>query len=945
MRARPFSCAILLWLSAVGAALAASDDLDFVEALRERGYDDFAAMQLLRMKKSPYLTEAEKAEASLGLADLYEATAGKESTTAKKQEGLQKATDELGLFLASYPEHDLAADTRFKRAKVLLQRGNLLAEVINATGDAKLKGELTTKAEGIYQEARAEAKQAAAGFKEDASTGKVRRRRRGKRSKASAADIARANMLDALLLDPWITFYSGEIYKGNKAKYDKVFVEAQKKFEAFAKEHKGTDRTLNARRGEGQCYFKMKKYKEALLAYRKVIRTRPIPATDAVRQLTYFNQAECYNAQGKYLDASKTVGIMLGKEWPDLLEERVPVALAAALEQGKALIALAKQSHALAARLKKQKKTKDAAKYEKEAERRVTAAVKNARTVAGAGGPWGRSATDLLSVWLKLLKKAPERTAEEAYADAEGLYKRNKLPQAVPVYREAIVRADPRKHKQLLIGSWLKMGACYAKMGREYESGLCFGHVPRTFGARAAQPKVAFISLYFSSQIYEREKTTYAARRYLDALQFFGRNYPQHEEAPKTQFLAAEISRDQGEYGEAAKDYALIPASNGNYEQAAYLAGLCNWLEFLKLYTTKGKPAAMPYAKAAETALKGFLKWADGLPKIQPERVENGIPWVAKAKVDLGEAYVHEAVGKPAEALRLLGNFAKAYPQYPDLFGKQYYVMVRAHAQLGQMPAAEQAFDHMVKRLKGGDESVMAARLIGKGYQGKWEQANKAGQTAQLKPLADKAAKYLAMVVTVKPEQPMTDYLWIGDSLFKMDKFRMASDLFQKARDRFEPEVGKSVTEDQIYAFKQRQAEALLALKDYGAALALVQEAVKRAPKVIDYRRDLAMCYEKSGRTQEALDAWRRVASMSPIGDPYWHLGKAKVMHAHLAANNPDQAYRMLLLTYEQYPNWDEKDAPEAAALYRSALAKLPDPLKKQFEEMVQRAKEQAGEE
>ena len=922
--------AALLSLLAAGTASAKRDDLEFAQALRKRGYTDFAIMQLERMKESKSLTKAERAGAILEMADLYEKAADEESATVKRQDLLKQSTDELALFLATDPQHDLAGDTHYKRAQLLMARGDLLADVMQSQRDASAKSKLLAEAEAAYAEGRKEANSAAQTFEAGTKKG-------GGRKKAKAGE-ARVKVLDALLLDPWITYSSAKLHQGT-AKYNQTLAQAQKKFEDFAQAHKGLDRTLKAYRGVGLCHFRMKKYQEAENAYRKIIRTRPISATDQIRQLAYYNLAECYNAWGKYHDAITTVSKGLEREWPDLFKDRDPAGMAAKLEEAKALVALGKRSKSRAASLRKQKKGKEAGDEDKLAERRINDAVKTARTVAATGGVWGRTANELLSEWLKLLKTAPERTAQEAFAEAESLYKTGKFPAAVPVYREVISSADMPQQKQTVIQAWLKLGACYFRLNRAFEAALCLGHVPRTFGAKSVQADWAFVSLSLFSKIYEKEKTKYAAARYLDALQFFGRNYPRHPKAAQMQFLAAEISRDQSQYGEAAKDYSLVAPIDEKYERAAYLAGFCNWLEFLRVYEAD-KAKAMKYAKAGETVFTSFLKWAQELPKIQPERVAKSEEWVAKAKVDLAELYVHEAVKKWTQAVATLADFTKAHPKHRDLFAKHYYTRIRAYAGMGELPEAEKALSLMVKDFRGDKNTSMSARLIGRGYFQQWEDAKKQpGAAAKAAPLADKAAKYLAMVLAVKPDQELGDYMWVGATLVKLDKHQMAADVFKNSLERFEAKMPGS---DEIYIVKRRLAESYLALKNFAEALALVQDAVKREPDVISFRRDLAMCYEKSGQWADALPAWRKVASMAQEGDADWHEAKAKVVHSHLALKNPQRAYEMLVLSYEFYPDWGAKVSPEAAALYKSALAKLPQDRKDQFAQIEADRKKQA---
>ncbi len=937
MQLRPFLTTALACILLSASTTADSDDLAFARALRERGYDDMAAMQLERMKKSPYLDAGEKAEASLGLADLYVAMSKKEVVTTKREALLAKATDELAAFLRKNPNHKQVPDTLFKRAELLIERGSVLAKTIEMTPDKKKKAEFLKKAEGLYAEARRVSKKAAAAYEALAKTAS---KKRPNRKEPSPKEVAEARVLDSLLMDPEVTFFSAALYKGTP-KYNTILDKARGEFGKFASEHKGTDRTLRAYRYQGLCYLRQKKYDDALKCFRQVIRTRPIPATDEVRQLTYFSQAECYNAAGRYQDAVKTVSVMLGREWPDLLADKHPVALAARLEQAKALIEMAKRSQKEAAKFTKQKKADEAKKAKAVADRRFKGALDNARQVAAAGGVWGNTARELLAKWSKLAGQKVKRTAEEALTEGVTLYNANKFKQCIPVFQEAVKMAKMPKDKPLVVQAWMRMAAAYFNLNRKYESALCFGYIPRKFGAGAVKPDVAYYYVQLMASLYQEKSTKYSGRRYLKALQFFGRTYPKDPRAPTMQFMAAEIARDQGEFGEAAIDYALIPASNEHYEQAAYLAGVCNWLEFLRLYETN-KDKAMPYARRAEKVLAQFLAWAKQLPKIQPERVGKGAEWVAKAKVDLAEICVHPAVAKPQKALDVVGTYTKDYPDKTDLFPRVYYARLRADRQLGKMPAAEAEFVRLAKADPKFPHMSMAARLIGQGYFEAWEKA-KASKLAkaEVAARANKAAGFLQKIVTVKPDQPLNDYVWIGASLYKLDKFADSADVFKKALARFEPKLGAD--SDEMVSIRRSLAECYLALKDFGAALKLVQEMVKRDPKVVDYRKDLALCYEKSGMPRDALKEWLRVIRLVNQGDADWHVAKAKVIHMYLALNQPDKAFERLVLQFEMYPDWGAGVSPEAAALYKSAIEKLPPDKKQQFKELEARAKADGG--
>ena len=446
---------------------------------------------------------------------------------------MASAADVLERFLVSHSRHPQANDIRYKRAQILTARGNVVAETVEWAGGAEARQQLTAKAKRFYDAARDEARQAAEGFKRMEEEARKRQRGR-KRQENPAAARARGRMLEALLLGPWITYSSAKMHEGTED-YAKTMNRAIDEFKAFAKRYPKLGYTLQAHREAGLCYFQIKNYDQALRCYRRVIRTRPIPATDDIRQLTYYNQVQCYNACGRHQDAIRAVSNMLSLEWPDLLEEQKPVALAAKLEEAKALVALAKQSRTRAETLRNQGDGQEAAKEEANAKRRSNAAIQSARLVEAAGGKWGRTATDLMATWASLRGTGSKRTADTVFAEAEALYNAKQFSSAVPLYKEVVDIAQLPRQEERVIQAWFKLGACHAKLKQNEEAAKCFGYVPRNFGSSRSAAKAAYISLCLYGQVYEQEKTREAALNYLDAAQFFVGNYPRHPKAASVQ--------------------------------------------------------------------------------------------------------------------------------------------------------------------------------------------------------------------------------------------------------------------------------------------------------------------------------------------------------------------------------------------------------------------------
>ena len=434
-------------------------------------------------------------------------------------------------------------DAHYTRAQELMeQAGELVRKCPHAEPDARAR--LIERAERLYDRARQEAAQAVESFQTVVERGGARAGRQ--------TAMAKGKMLDALLIDAWCSYDLSKAYAGMDDARP-MLNEALQKFEGFAEQHPGNDRTLQAYRGAGLCHFRLGQYDRALRAYRRVIRTRPVSETDEVRQLAYFNQAQCYNECGRYEHAIKSVSVMLGAEWPELMggedeeggEPRAPspIALAAKLEQAKGLVGLAKRSRARAAQLRQQGAAAGAQKEERDAARRFKAAVADAKSIAARPGPWGNEASARLAEWQRLMHGDAPGAADQAFADAERAFKAGRLEAAIPLYKQATDAAVLPGDRDLALQAWLKLGACYMKLGKMVEAARAFGHAPRTFGPSAVKPDAAYISAVLYGQVYQNERTAAAAREYLDALRFFAQSYPNHAEAAKLGAMATQVDQ------------------------------------------------------------------------------------------------------------------------------------------------------------------------------------------------------------------------------------------------------------------------------------------------------------------------------------------------------------------------------------------------------------------
>jgi len=921
-------------------AATAKDDFDFALGLMKREYYDLAEVQYRRIKETAGISAQERGEAALGLADLLLKAADAAPAGEKREEVLGRAAVELRQFLKSNPSHAQANSRRIRLGAVQLGRANIITAMFLNSDDKNTKATLRKKADPLFKDALASFEKAA----ED-----IGRQFKSRSDKARTAKEKRkleplkAEMLQAQVQTSWAHYFRSKLYPDNASTRKSALTAGLNGFDKFAVAYRSYLITLSAKRGSGLCLHYLGRHKEAAKKLHDIVRTRPTSETEEIRQLAYHDKAAACVAGRMYDDAIRTSNAFF-EEFEGIDSA---VAQAILIEKGKAFAAQARSQKGLAARYagqhkkmlqvavhlavashysKKYKKTRvevtaaghglsDAqfgtilkdAKFPRvrEAAKRSVAlyelALTTAQQVSSKGGRWGRTAADLMARWMKESGQMPEKGAPETFASAEALFQEKKYLPAVSAYQETIMLASAAEAK-MAAQSWFKMAYSYYNIRRYYESALTFG----ALAERHPKDSLAADSAYFAVQLYggvygqqPKKPNLNDGRRYLDALRTLGRNFPQHPEASKVQFMAAEMGRKNSDFLNAAQDYARVARSSEHYERAAYLSGLCYWLEFARRVEKNPKDKSLTQLwQKAESQLTGFVQWWDELPRIMPKRVPKGREWAARSRMRLAGIYVDPAVRQPQKALSVLGSFESKFKSQKALLPETAYLRMQAYAQGGRLPEAESQFKTLASRYSSFAQIGKACRILGVAYAEDADHKKKAKQAKAAQASSVKAAHYLALMVKKQPDLPLVDYTWAGTALYKLGKYKEGADVFSAAIKRF----GKQDTQP-VWDTRRRLGECYLALRDWPRALAIYERLVEREPRVLDYRREIARCYEENKDYDNALVNWRIVVGQATEESKEWYSAKYHLVFNHCKKGNYDRAYAILSLMLDLHPD------------------------------------------
>ena len=875
-------------------AATAKDDFDFALGLMKREYYDLAEVQYRRIKETAGISAQERGEAALGLADLLLKAADAAPAGEKREEVLGRAAVELRAFLKSNPSHAQANSRRIRLGAVQLGRANIVTAMFLNSDDKNTKATLRKKADPLFKDALASFEKAA---------GDIGRQFKSRSDKARTAKEKRkleplkAEMLQAQVQTSWAHYFRSKLYPDNASTQKSALTAGLNGFDKFATAYRSYLITLSAKRGSGLCLHYLGRYKEAAKKLHDIVRTRPTSETEEIRQLAYHDKAAACVAGRMYDDAIRTSNAFF-EEFEGIDSA---VAQAILIEKGKAFAAQGRQQKSLAARYAKQKKKAEQAAAEKKAATLYKLALNTGKKVSGKGGKWGRTAADLMARWMKESGQMPEKGAPETFASAEALFQEKKYLPAVSAYQETIMLASAAEAK-MAAQSWFKMAYSYYNIRRYYESALTFG----ALAERHPKDSLAADSAYFAVQLYggvygqqPKKPNLNDGRRYLDALRTLGRNFPQHPEASKVQFMAAEMGRKNSDFLNAAQDYARVARSSEHYERAAYLSGLCYWLEFARRVEKNPKDKSLTQLwKKAESQLTGFVQWWDELPRIMPKRVPKGREWAARSRMRLAGIYVDPAVRQPQKALSVLGSFESIFKNQKALLPETAYLRMQAYAQGGRLPEAESQFKTLASRYSSFAQIGKACRILGVAYAEDADHKKKAKQAKAAQASSVKAAHYLALMVKKQPDLPLVDYTWAGTALYKLGKYKEGADVFSAAIRRF----GKQDTQP-VWDTRRRLGECYLALRDWPRALAIYERLVEREPRVLDYRREIARCYEENKDYDNALVNWRIVVGQATEESKEWYSAKYHLVFNHCKKENYDRAYAILSLMLDLHPD------------------------------------------
>jgi hypothetical protein len=641
------------------ARVVAQDEVELARVLAQRGWFDLAEEICQRLEKGPSRIMAGfiRAEIKLGEVD-------RESDFDKSLDGLAEAALLLKKFLADGPNHPLALDARTTIGWVQGRKGRLALDAMGVESDPARHSDLQKMAVQAYSDA--------ATFYQDTI----------EKLKKDRSDRAQDSLMDARLELPRVMIDHARIASVDGATRKKLLNQAKALLIDFEFDYGDRPIAFEAMLEGGKCLTELGDYKQAESKLRSTFALRKRLSEAKIKPNEYHNRiifgayialAQTLQRAGRLSEARSFVDTIL-KEDKTLEKEWAGPALR--LEKADILFKMRDIPGALA--LATEIINKD------------------------PNGRWGFVAKDKMKQWGE--SGASIRfTPEQMMTAADSSMDREQFRDALRDLRRCIEACTTEAERQKHAGAaFFKMGQCFQALHRNYEAAFAYEKVFTRYPKDPNAPKACYeaVRCYNAEFALSADPRDDAQKeKYLALL---AATWPRDPAARNLKYVQAEKVEKTGDLRGAAELYRQVGQDAEAYESALVAQGYCYYADAARKYDKSPKdPAIQRDAKEglrlAEEALTRFLARAADPSKApaQPEQQKARAALIQVANQQLAYVYMHEAVGKPKEALTFLEKVARDIPPEDERISKIWAIQIQAHLVLGQLDEAVKILELM----------------------------------------------------------------------------------------------------------------------------------------------------------------------------------------------------------------------------------------------------------
>jgi tetratricopeptide (TPR) repeat protein len=656
------------------------EDAEFASALIGRGYLDLAdelTLQLVNAASTP----AKKGNALLYRAELLYALAQAESDVTKGQAIVDQAIALLRDFVKANAGAPSAGQVRAALANLQSKQAQILINVQKVEPDPAKATAMRNRAMAIFGEIESELRTVVKGLKEQAL-------------KAPPTDES-----DRILIDYSMQFVKTLLEHGRMAGGEDrkaLLDEAIKLAEDFQYDFGNRSVAFDVLRIEGLCRMELGDFTKAEQRIKSALTLRdqlPEKSEPNDFQLGILRDAhlalvQLYLKSGRHLQAVEAVDRAFAVD-PKLKGTDPGWTLQLEKAQGYASMGDLVRATATA----------------------------NQIIAANPNGRNAYLARERMTTWITVKGRAtPDRlmTAAESYLDRE------QWREALSSFRRVIeLSTAPADRDKYAPTAYYKMGQCLLEMGRHGEAAYAFENVVRDFASNENAPRACFEAMRCAQRLVNLSNDPRDEAWKDQFLNTLSSKWPTHPSARNVKFIQAEKAETAGDLPKAADLYRQVPEDAELYEGALVRAGFCYYQSAATRWEKEGKtdrikPEIQKQMQMAEEVFKKFLARL-GKPELEPkvpELVKQRAGFVAVANQFLAYVYMHEVIGRAADAVQLLDESAKPLAANDDKLAKIWEVKVRALLNMGKLDEAVQVLESLYQRFPDGLPIARACKSV-----------------------------------------------------------------------------------------------------------------------------------------------------------------------------------------------------------------------------------------
>jgi hypothetical protein len=885
------------------SASAAEQFKPFLDGLRDRKLFDMAMEYLDRMRNSPQLVTDVRQTIMYEEGCTLVEWSRDERDQATKKLHLDRAQQKFDEFIKANSAHPLAAMAATQMGNVLVERGDMLIQ--QAERQSAKKDELQKQARVYFDQALVVFKDAETKFGERTAVFKGMGFIDPKKEPQKIEDREQAHrdLIQAMLYVAGVQFETAKTWPEASPERKKLFDASAAKYAEVYDKYRTRLAGLLARIKQGQCYQETGDTKRALGAYGEIL-VQPDSQDEfrRLKALALHLAMQCWTGDK---EKRPEEAITRGEEWlgkargnedrnPDWLAVRYYTAVAMKMHADTLKKEEQNQKDTLLAGARKhaQAVSRIQSEHQDKAEKLY-------RLLAGSSGA----------------DKEPANFAEaKERGDSELTEMQNKQQQAaiapemkdtenVPKYLKESLEARQKALKYFRLALSLRDGAVpmddvnvvrYYVCFLEYQSGNFYDAAvmgeflakkyPQSVGARQGA-KIA-LSAYLNGYNEAKEGERDFDNRHLhDIADYITKRWAGEAEADDAWKVLVAIATREHKMDKAMELLAKIPEASAGRGEAELAAGQALWSDFLSERRKDEKDGRKSQTELDTLKTQAQSTLESGVARLRKPVDEGGeVTYsLAAAALSLAQLYLDSSSNQPEKAAALLDDpkigpvtlVSKKDPvilKGPNFAVETYKLALRAAVATQNIKRAQEIMKELDDLIKtGGDASAAetATRIyimLGRELEEQITQLRRDPTKGdEIKKVSEGFEKFLQRISESEAGNTLSSLNWVAQTYYSLgNSFDTGGATlppeslayYEKSRATDEKilKAGTALagfTDDSKLNVQLRQAKCMRRMKQFKAAVDLLEGVLKQKPMLLEAHKEAALCYEDWAGTKD----------------------------------------------------------------------------------------------